>query len=365
MRNAPDRDHEQMDIRTLARHLGLSIGTVSRALNDRKDVSPETRKRVVEAAAAHGYIPNQSGRTLRSGRTGTIGFMLTLEHDSAIHGDPFFMALLEGLQNGLSEHDLDLVVLLARKGEDGLTFLRRHVARGTVDGWVLSGTNRADPRIHFLLDRGIPFVALGRTATERDYAWIDLDFESLVTQAMALLTEAGHYRIGLVAPPVTINNSHIVVERYRAALERASLPFDPALVHHGETDESDGEATARELMALADRPTALLLMGETAPVGAYRALRGMGLEPGRDVAVIGLRDNPACRALSPDLTCFTLDLDDLGLALAQGVVALLPGQRRPGVPLVQMLWAMNLRMGQSHVGMPAASHGQAMTIAEQ
>ncbi len=99
-----------MDIRELARHLGLSIGTVSRALNDRKDVSPATRQRVVEAAAKHGYIPNQSGRTLRSGRTGTVGFMLTLEHDSAIHGDPFFMALLEGLQNGLSEHDLDLVV---------------------------------------------------------------------------------------------------------------------------------------------------------------------------------------------------------------------------------------------------------------
>ena len=221
------RDHGDMDIRTLARHLGLSIGTVSRALNDRKDVSPETRKRVIAAAATHGYIPNQSGRTLRSGRTGTIGFMLTLEHDSAIHGDPFFMALLEGLQNGLSEHDLDLVVLLARKGEDGLTFLRRHVARGTVDGWVLSGTHRADPRIDFLLDRAIPFVALGRTATARDYAWIDLDFEGVVTQAMALLTDAGHHRIGLVAPPVTINNSHIVVERYRTALARAGSYRSP------------------------------------------------------------------------------------------------------------------------------------------
>ena len=190
-----------MDIRELARHLGLSIGTVSRALNDRKDVSPATRKRVVEAAAKHGYIPNQSGRTLRSGRTGTVGFMLTLEHDSAIHGDPFFMALLEGLQNGLSEQDLDLVVLLARKGEDALTFLRRHVSRGTVDGWVLSGTQHEDPRIPFLLDRNIPFVALGRTAIDRDHAWIDLDFEGVVADAMTLLTEAGHRRIGLVAPP--------------------------------------------------------------------------------------------------------------------------------------------------------------------
>jgi DNA-binding LacI/PurR family transcriptional regulator len=245
-----------MDIRELARHLGLSIGTVSRALNDRKDVSPTTRQRVVEAAAKHGYIPNQSGRTLRSGRTGTVGFMLTLEHDSAIHGDPFFMALLEGLQNGLSEHDLDLVVLLARKGEDALTFLRRHVSRGTVDGWVLSGTQHDDPRIPFLLDRTIPFVALGRTAIARDYAWIDLDFEGVMADAMTLLTEAGHRRIGLVAPPATINNSHIVVRCYRDALVGAGIPFDSALVHHGETDESDGEATASELMAMPERPAA-------------------------------------------------------------------------------------------------------------
>ncbi|MFE8584897.1 substrate-binding domain-containing protein [Sphingomonas sp. NCPPB 2930] len=349
VRIAPSRNHGRMDIRQLAKHLGLSIGTVSRALNDRKDVSPATRERVIAAARTHGYIPNQSGRTLRSGRTGTIGFMLTLENDSAIHGDPFFMALLEGLQSGLGEHDLDLVVLLARKGEDGLTFLRRHVSRGTVDGWVLSGTQQDDARIAFLLERGIPFIALGRTATAHDYAWIDLDFEGVVAEAMSLFTQAGHRRIGLVAPPVSINNSQIVLACYRAALERAGLPFDPVLVHHGETDESDGEETARALMALADPPTALLLMGETAPVGAYRALRSIGLEPGRDVAVIGLRDSPACRALSPDLTCFTLTLGDLGLALAKGVVARLPGRAAEDEPLVQQLWRMSLRAGRSHL----------------
>ncbi|MGN7998915.1 substrate-binding domain-containing protein [Sphingomonas sp. 22176] len=337
-----------MDIRELASHLGLSIGTVSRALNDRKDVSPATRQRVIEAAQAFGYAPNQSGRTLRRGRTGTVGFMLTLEHDSAIHGDPFFMALLEGLQNGLSEQDLDLAVLLARKGEDGLTFLRRHVSRSTVDGWVLSGTQQNDPRITFLLDHKIPFVALGRTALDRDYAWIDLDFEGLVAQAMALLLTDGHRRIGLVAPPATINNSHIVVAEYRAALANAGIPIDEALVHRGDSDEHDGEAATRELMALDQPPTALLLMGETSPVGAYRALRGLGREPGRDIAVIGLRDNPTCQALSPDLTCFTLDLNALGLALAQGLIAILESKDGKPLDLVQRRWPMVLRVRESH-----------------
>lgn len=337
-----------MDIRALAGHLGLSIGTVSRALNDRKDVSPLTRQRVLEAASALGYTPNQFGRTLRSGRTATIGFMLTLEHDSAVHGDPFFMALLEGVQAGLVDHGLDLVILLARKGEDGETFLRRHIARGTADGWLLSGTQYQDARIKLLSERNIPFVALGRTASIEDYSWIDLDFEGVVAEAMALLLASGHRRIGLVTPPATINNSHIVVAEYRAALARAGLAADEALIHRGDTDEHDGEAATRELMALEQPPTALLLMGETAPVGAYRALRGLGREPGRDIAVIGLRDNPTCQALSPDLTCFTLDLNALGLALARELVTMIEGRESEVIERLQMRWPMQLRLRQSH-----------------
>ncbi len=337
-----------MDIRALADRLGLSIGTVSRALNDRKDVSPVTRQRVLEAAEAFGYTPNQFGRTLRIGRTATIGFMLTLEHDSAVHGDPFFMALLEGVQAGLVDHGLDLVILLARKGEDGETFLRRHIARGTVDGWLLSGTQHVDARIALLTDRRIPFVALGRTASVSDYAWIDLDFEGVVAAAMTLLLTNGHRRIGLVTPPATINNSHIVVAEYRAALARAGLTIDEALIHRGDSDEHDGEAATRELMALAEPPSALLLMGETAPVGAYRALRGLGCEPGRDIAVIGLRDNPTCQALSPDLTCFTLDLNALGLALAHELVAIIADKDGDTRQRLHLRWPMELRLRQSH-----------------
>lgn len=337
-----------MDIRSLASHLGLSIGTVSRALNDRKDVSAKTRQRVIEAASALGYTPNQSGRTLRSGRTGTVGFMLTLEHDSAVHGEPFFIALWEGVQSGLTELGLDLVILLARKGEDGLTFLRRHVARGTVDAWLLSATQVHDERISFLQSRNIPFVALGRSEMERPFSWIDLDFETLVADAIALLAAAGHARIGLVAPPVSINNSQIVIDSYKTALTKAGLACDPALIHHGDTDESDGDSAAREMMLLPDRPTALLLMGETAPVGAYRALRALGLEPGRDIAVIGLRDNPACRSLSPALTCFTLDLEALGLALAKAVAGTLSAQPSTDIPHLQQRWPMTLRPGESH-----------------
>jgi DNA-binding LacI/PurR family transcriptional regulator len=181
-----------------------------------------------------------------------------------------------------------------------------------------------------------------------DYAWIDLDFEGLVAEAMTLLLASGHRRIGLVTPPATANSSHVVVAGYRAALARAGLPVDEALIHRGDTDEHDGEAATRELMALEQPPSALLLMGETAPVGAYRALRILDCEPGRDVAVIGLRDNPTCQALSPDLTCFTLDLNALGSALARELVDIIATKEGDARTPLQLRWPMAIQLRQSH-----------------
>ena len=99
-----------MNIHDLARHLNVSIGTVSRALNGRTDVSDKTRQRVLDAAKAFGYSPNQSGRSLRSGTTGMVGFMIIANRERAIRGESFFMTLFDGLQASLAEQGLDLVI---------------------------------------------------------------------------------------------------------------------------------------------------------------------------------------------------------------------------------------------------------------
>src|SRR5258707_10831987 len=101
-----------LSIRDLARRLDISIGTVSRALNGKSDVNPETRKRVLAAAKALGYVANQSGRSLRQGVTNTVGFMIDTDSEMSAHGDTFFMAVFDGVQSVLARHQLDLAVLL-------------------------------------------------------------------------------------------------------------------------------------------------------------------------------------------------------------------------------------------------------------
>ena len=181
-------------IRRLAQQLDISIGTVSRALNGRPDVNEETRRRVLEAAEAMGYVPNQSGRALRKGATGIIGFMIETGANTATDGDSFFLSVFDGVQAVLNRHGLDFVALLCGSGEDPNEYLRRVVGRGFVDGVIISSTQRHDPRIDFLADRRIPFIMLGRSLTDRGEAWYDLDFEGMAETAVERLAGRGHRR---------------------------------------------------------------------------------------------------------------------------------------------------------------------------
>lgn len=201
-------------IRRLAKDLDISIGTVSRALNGRPDVNEATRKRVVEAAERLGYVPNQSGRALRKGTTGIVGFMIETGSKTAVDGDTFFLSVFDGVQAVLARHQLDLVALLCSSEEDPNEYLHRVVARGFVDGLIISATQRRDPRIDLLADRKIPFIALGRSLTDRGNAWYDLDFEGIANTAVDRLVQKGHRRIALSANDDEINLSYVLVDSY-------------------------------------------------------------------------------------------------------------------------------------------------------
>ena len=167
-------------IRDLARHLDISIGTVSRALNGKADVNPETRQRVREAAAKLGYSPNQSGRSLRRGQTDLVGVIVPTRLANRRLINPVFLSVLDGLRRYLSEHRLDLAIFLHGQDEELFGALRRLTERGLVDGLIISNTLRLDPRIDYLLAKRQPFVAFGRSLSGGDHAWVDPDFADAV-----------------------------------------------------------------------------------------------------------------------------------------------------------------------------------------
>lgn len=315
-----------MNIKELAKHLDLSIGTVSRALNDKPDVNPQTRERVLNAAVELGYSANASGRSLRRGSTQTIAFMLSTgspEHN--ISGSSFFMRVIGAMQLELHGEGFDIVILPCHPSTDPTQFLKRAIARGMADAIVLTGTEYNDSRIELLLKSKIPFVTLGRSRFQKHHSWIDTDFEGFVNTTMAELVRHGHERIALTVTADESNISYIVRDAYAAAHERLGLKLDPDLIITCDTNEFGGSFATRQILAMKNPATAILLNNDQMTFGAYAALFEAGLTPGPDMSVATMRRSRQLRFLNPPVAAFDIDLEALGRELARQALRVLRG----------------------------------------
>jgi DNA-binding LacI/PurR family transcriptional regulator len=333
-------------IRQLADYLDISIGTVSRALNGKADVNPQTRQRVLQAAEQLGYVANQSGRALRKGSTGVIGFMMQTGPEITGQGDTFFMSVFDGVQTVLARHDLDLVALLCSSTEDPDAYLQRTVARGFADAIILSATRRNDGRFELLARQKIPFISLGRSLTDVGQPWIDLDFEGMADVAMERLVRAGHREIGVIWPHGDLNLGYLFVERCRRVLAAHGLLLREENIFRAKPSEAGGYAAAKEIAARPMRPSAIALVNETLVTGLYKGLDEAGLRPGRDIAIVGRR-SPHTQFLSPTLTGFRLSLHDLGIQLAETLLSVMPSYRQAYQTAHRTVWPMDLVEGES------------------
>ena len=336
-------------IRDLARHLDISIGTVSRALNDKADVNPETRRRVREAAAKLGYSPNQTGRSLRRGQTDLVGVIVPTNRDQTLI-NPVFLSVLDGLRRYLSERRLDLAIFLHGQDEELFGSLRRLTERGLVDGLIVSETQRHDPRIDYLIERRQPFVAFGRSLSGGDHPWVDPDFVAAVETAVAILAGLGHRRIALMLPTGETNYLHLMLGAYENALAKHGLACTPEFVQRRAVGESGGYAVGEAFLAMAKPPTAILLSDAMQSVGLYRRFSESGLLPGRDIAMIGILPEERAQILSPALTTFQTDWTGIGARLGEALASAMarPGRQAPGSPApAQSIVPVALRAGES------------------
>ena len=188
------------------------------------------RQRVLGAARELGYVPNQSGRSLRRGRTGVIGFMMQTGHKIAGRGDTFFMSVFDGLQTVLTRQSrYRRPVLLIRRRPRRLSV--HMVSRCFAEGIIIYSTQRVDPRITFLFLRKVPFVKPGRSTTVAGQPWFDIDFETIAWQVVEMLVGRGHSRIAITAAGVartafpgsssTSVNSVLVAQRRRGLLRQS------------------------------------------------------------------------------------------------------------------------------------------------
>ena len=272
-----------MNLKSLARTLGISKTTVSRALNGYPEVNVQTRERVLAAAKEAGYEANPMARSLAVGRTNVFGIIYPLLPSDL--GDPMFLGVVGGMSAALEKSKMNLIIAPVSP-QNELPSYEQMVRGRRVDGLVVSRTLVHDERIAYLVKKGFPFIAHGRTELKQPYAWFDYDNEAGIRLACEALFGHGHQRIAMISAPLDFNFARQRRDSFNACMHKAGLTVDPRHLADNTLDRRSGYQAMQQLLATSPRPSAVIVDNHLSGVGAVRALLDAGIDIGKDMSVI-------------------------------------------------------------------------------
>jgi LacI family transcriptional regulator len=343
-------------MKDIAREVGLSVTTVSRALNNHGDVSLGTRTLVHEVARRLDYHPNAMARSLQNNRADAIGLLIPPILHRAY--DAFWLDFIGGAAASCASYGSDLLLSAVSTSAGANHDFKRLVRGRRVDGLLLCDIQQVDPRIEYLRQHRLPFVAFGRTMGPQDYSFIDVDGAAGARQAVEHLTQLGHRRIAYLGVSTEFSFSSFRLRGYREALARASIGYDESLVHEGLTAPRATAVMAR-LLNLSDRPTAVFASADFLALAAVKTARSMALDVPEDLSVVVFDDSVLIEQADPPLTAVNQPNRRLGEEAAE---LLLQRIEHVGVPPVQRLVVPSLTQRLSTA--PPRRYETAMALAQ-
>jgi LacI family transcriptional regulator len=318
---------ERPTIRELARLSGVSIGTVSRALNGYADVRPETRERIIRLAEELDYTPSASARTLVTQRSHVVGVFLDTGEGHPDLQHPFFHDVLVGVQETAGAAGFDLLLFATEQPGNGYgkhSYVKR-CRHHNVDGVVLMGVDHNDDEVRRLTASSIPTVGVDVELDGQATGYVSSDNVDGAAQAVDHLARLGHRRIATIHGPVDTLAGLDRLRGYRQALDAAGLAYRDEYVCPGDFYVESGERAAAALLALPEPPTAIVAASDLMAVGALRAAADAGLRVPTDLSVVGFDDIMLAAHLQPGLTTLRQDKTGLGTAAARALLERISG----------------------------------------
>jgi len=308
----------RVTIATIAEAAGVSVPTVSRVLNGRTDVSPETRDRIEHLLREHDYRPRNSRQPLRAG----LIDLVFQDLDS-----PWAVELIGGVEEVTHAAGVGTVVsAIHRRTASTRQWLQNLRARQS-DGVILVISDGAGPISTELHRLNVPMVIIDPAGgVAADVPTIGATNWSGGRSATEHLISLGHTKIGLVEGPKNLLCSRARLDGYRAALEEAGLRVDRRLIAPGAFNHESGFLAGQHLLDLEDPPTAIFASSDQMALGLYEAARLRGIRIPDDLSVIGFDDLPEARWSAPPLTTVRQPLADMGGLAARTVLRLSRGE---------------------------------------
>jgi LacI family transcriptional regulator len=302
-------DMPRVSQKDVARLAGVSRATVSYVINDvaGASITPETRQRVWAAVEELGFRPNAMARGLRADSSGVVGLLT-----SEIATTPYAVSIIKGAQDAAFEHGKTLLIVdtegLPGAASDALDMM----AGWQVEGVILAADYHREIETPPGFER-FEHVLVHCYAADGESTAVVPDEVQGGQLATQTLIDAGHRRIGLINGPDTYPAAQGRLEGYQAALEAAGIRFDPALVRSGSWWQENGTQHAMELVSGPEPVTGIFCGNDWIAMGAYDAVREMGLRIPQDVSIVGFDDRREIAAhMRPQLTSVALPYQQMG-----------------------------------------------------
>ena len=311
-------------LKDISKEVGKSITTVSRALNDYDDVSPETKKMIQGVAEEMGYRPNIIAQRLQKQKTDTIGFIIPTFGPR--FSDPFFSEFLAGVGNKASDLSFDLLVSTQPPGEKEYKAYHKMMDGRRADGFIIVRTRRNDDRINDLLKRGFPFTVFGRMEGRNDFPYVDEDGTYGMRQIADHLVSLGHTRIGCIAPDPELMFAAIRLKGLKDGLAAHNIQLNGSMHKIGDLTQKGGYLQCKSLMREPNPPTAIVACNDLMALGAISAVQDLGLEVGKDITITGFDDIPLAEYSHPPLTTVHQPIYQIGGMVCEMLIKIIMGQ---------------------------------------
>jgi LacI family transcriptional regulator len=290
----------------VAEEAGVSYTTVSRVLNSKGSVKPETRERVLMAMTRLGYVVDQRARSLAGGHSQVIGLLV---HDV---GTSYIGEIIRGIDAELASAQYDLLLYTTHRRKTKESAHVVTLTRGMADGLLLVLPRDPGAYLETLRQHRFPHVLIDHRGGDEEAPAVAAANWQGAYNATEYLAELGHRRIGFITGAMDQICAQDRLAGYETALADYGITFDPELVYDGDFFQPLGYAGACTLLGLAQPPTAIFASNDVSAFGVMEAVREHGLRIPNDVSVLGFDDIPQAAHVHPALTTVRQPLEEMG-----------------------------------------------------
>jgi len=315
-----------LTIKDIARELGLSISTVSKALSDSYEISEKTKKLVNEYAAAHNYSPNPIAKSLKQGHSKSVGIVVSTIDNN------FFSQVISGIESVAYSKGYNIIITQTHESYELEQRNVKHLTFRSIDGILISLTSETQNMEHLetLQKKGLPIVFFDRVSTDIETHKVIADNFGGAYDGTANLIKSGYKRIAHVtsSPGLSITKERLA--GYKKALEDNGVPFDERYVRyclHGGRDLPEIETALTDLLNMPDAPDALFTASDRITTTSISLLRKMKKRIPDDVALLGFANTHLAEILNPGLSAIVQPGFEIGKTAMEMLISLIESKR--------------------------------------